>query len=582
MNLVQICRNGSLVASTAVRHLADDPVLLMVLASRKLPGNIVSKLGILSRLLPQRFYVTALLNLAAGDRLALETQLRAAHQSSRKRAGYLVDLADVAITGGYPDLAANLLNGAATTERRLGPTAARLHWYNGDMAGAVAVLDGVPGRRARHMRARLKSERDVFHGWRPKLGPVQDYSPAAKTVLHVITNSLPHTGSGYAQRTHSILKAQHQMGWNVHAVTRPGYPVQLGSFTANTIDLLDGVVYHRILPGKLPEGMAARLQLQAEETLRLALLIRPAVLHTTTHFVNAVVTAAVAEALGIPWVYEVRGQLADTWASSRAPEARDSERYSTFAAREAQATRAADACATLGVTMTAAIGSCGAGKLETVLLPNAVGDAFLDAPLSAPQARQRLGLPREGTFVGTVSSLVDYEGLDDLIAAFSDLAQRNDALRCLIVGGGAAEMTLRQQAKESGFASRIIFTGRVDRDLAHLYHQALDIFVVPRKDSEVTRSVTPLKPVEALASGRPVVFSDLPALQETVRNGIEGTAVESGNRTSLARAIESLAENSALRHRMGWAGRERILVERTWPTVALRTIAMYERLKVNK
>ena len=46
--------------------------------------------------------------------------------------------------------------------------------------------------------------------------------------------------------------------------------------------------------------------------------------------------------------------------------------------------------------------------------------------------------------------------------------------------------------------------------------QALDVVVVPRKDFEVTRTVTPQKPAEAMALARPVVASDLPALRETM------------------------------------------------------------------
>jgi glycosyltransferase involved in cell wall biosynthesis len=577
VNPLQWARNCSLIASTAARHFADDPVRLLVLASQKLPGRITSKLSAVSRMLPQRTYISALLSLVGGDQTVLQTQLRAAQQAPGTRSG--VALADVAIAGGYSGLAAELLCATATTERGAAPTIARLRWHNGDMSGAVDALAGVPGRRARHMRIRLESERDVFHGWRPTLDRVESYDPAAKTVLHILTNSLPHTGSGYAQRTHSILKAQRQQGWDVHAVTRPGYPVQLGKLAARNTDRLDDVVYHRILPARLPEGMTARLQLQAEETLHLALRMRPAVLHTTTHFVNALVTAAVAEALGIPWVYEVRGQLADTWASSRGPEAGDSERYRTFVARETEAAQRADGCATLGTAMRDAI-ALGSPQSEIVLLPNAVGEAFLKEPISSRQARRQLGLPVEGTFVGTVSSLVGYEGLDDLIAAFASLAKDDTDLQCLIVGAGAAENALRQQAKESGFGHRIVFTGRVDRSLAHLYHQALDIFVLPRKDSIVTRSVTPLKPVEALASARPVVFSNLPALQETVRDGIEGVAAEAENRIALARAIETLAGDPRRRFVMGRAGRVRILAERTWSSIALRTTAMYERMKV--
>lgn len=579
MIFVQLIRNFCLIASAAARHLVDDPVLLVVQISRKLPGRLVSKLTYVSRILPARSFLKPLMSLLAGDQTALFHQLTETRETQSP--GDRIRLANIAIAGGYPDLGRELMDGVGPATSAAAPTNARLRWHEGDMAGAVKVLEGVPGRRARNMHERLLSEREVFHGWRPTLSPVGTYRPDDNTVLHVLTNSLPHTGSGYAQRTHSILKAQRQLGWNVHAVTRPGYPVQLGVVAARSTDWVDGVVYHRLLPAKLPHGMAARLQLQAEETLQLALVLRPTVLHTTTHFVNALVTAAVAEALGIPWVYEIRGQLADTWLSSRSEGARQSERYQTFVAREVDAMLRADQCATLSRSMDTAITKQVGRSLETLLLPNAVGEAFLEDPQPASEARRQLGLPVEGTYIGTVSSLVGYEGLNDLLAVFDRLAEEDRSLRCLIVGSGAAENALRQQAKESAFSDRIIFTGRVNRSRAHLYHQALDVFVLPRIDSEVTRSVTPLKPVEALASGRPVVFSDLPALHESVTDGAEGIAFRAGDRDGLAKEVASLTRDAQRRQRMGNTGRKRVLDERTWTATALRTTEMYKRLKVS-
>ena len=116
--------------------------------------------------------------------------------------------------------------------------------------------------------------------------------------------------------------AQQEAGWDVLAVTRLAYPVQVGKLLAQAGDVVDGIQYRRLLPSRLAPTMDARLQQQAEELLKVALEFRPSVLHTTTHFVNGLVVRAVAEALDIPWVYEVRGQLADTWAATRGPRPR--------------------------------------------------------------------------------------------------------------------------------------------------------------------------------------------------------------------------------------------------------------------
>ncbi len=110
----------------------------------------------------------------------------------------------------------------------------------------------------------------------------------------------------------------------------------------------------------------------------------------------------------------------------------------------------------------------------------------------------------------------------------------------------------------------MIFTGRVAREQTPLYHQALDIFVVPRKDLDVTRAVTPLKPVEALASGRPVVASDLPALREIVGDGVNGTLVPPESPGDLAAAIGRLLAEDEVRLAHGVDGRKEVLRTRTW------------------
>ena len=172
--------------------------------------------------------------------------------------------------------------------------------------------------------------------------------------------------------------------------------------------------------------------------------------------------------------------------------------------------------------MKATIVAAGVPAEKILIAPNAVGGRFLLEPLEPSVARRELGLAEDGQYIGTVSSLVAYEGIDDLIAAFAELAGRHPDLRLLIVGDGVSLPALREQAKQCGFGDRVIFTGRVSKDEAVRYHQALDIFVVPRKDFEVTRSVTPLKPVEALASCRPVLASRLPALEEIVSDDTNG------------------------------------------------------------
>ncbi|MBP3043611.1 glycosyltransferase family 4 protein [Arthrobacter jiangjiafuii] len=576
--LVSLLRNLRLAGGTAVEHFGDDPVVLALQISRRLRPRVLRPLLSAAAHMPGQGTLASLEAMLSGNKNRLEANLISCAQASAP-AGRKLRMADLATAAGLPELAATLLAGVSPTARGRRGTAARLHWYNGDMNGAVRALDGGSARETAQ-QCRLAAEARVFAGWKPELAAVPGYQPHPQTVLHVLTNSLPHTQSGYAQRTHSLLKAQLDLGWDVHAVTRLGYPVQIGKLAAGDTDVINGVTYHRLLPARMPFGMDRRLQRQAEDMLALALVLRPAVLHTTTHFTNGLVTAAVADALGIPWVYEVRGQLADTWASTRSDDARSSQRYLDFKACEARVMNGASLVPTLGTAMAEEITAAGVDPAKLVLLPNAVGEYYLNEPLSPRDARRKLGLPQDPEIIGTVSSLVDYEGLDDLLRAFALLAPEHPQLTCLIAGDGSAAPGLKALAAELGINGRVLFPGRVSRENAHLYHQALDVFVVPRKDLNVTRAVTPLKPVEAMACRTPVVASSLPALRELVNDGDNGALAAPEDPSSLAASLDRLLADPSLRDRLGANGRAQVLATRTWHANAKLCLDKYDSLTV--
>ncbi|MEO3942026.1 glycosyltransferase family 4 protein [Paenarthrobacter nicotinovorans] len=560
-------------------HITEAPFVLVLQVLRKLPGRFVQPLArAVASLAPSSGHPLFILaSHAAGSEEGLnrrfENVLADGAEGERARKA-----AEVAVAAGYTHWADILLERAGNSTR-VAATVARRKWYDGDMSGAVKALQDQPGSMAKQ-RLRLESELNVFKGWKPTLhSTVVNAGP--RRVLHLLTNSVPHTGSGYSRRTHSILTAQQRQGWETLAVTRLGYPVQIGTLTAKNEDVVDGIHYQRILPGDMAKTMEGRLQQQASGLLTLASRFRPSIIHTTTHFVNGIVAGEVASALGIPWVYEVRGQLADTWASTRDEAARNSQRYKLFTAREADAMREADLVVTLGESMKRNIAAMGIPDDKILISPNAVGGGYLEDPLDHGDARRALGLEPSDLLIGTVSSLVGYEGLDDLVTSFALLAPRLPKLKLVLVGDGTAAPALRDQVRRLGLSDRTIFTGRVKPEQARLFHAALDVFVVPRKDSAVTRAVTPLKPVEALASGRPVVASDLDALREIVFDGVNGRVSKAEDPVGLAEVLQELLEDEGLRRRLGSAGREYVLATRTWQANARAYGQAYETLASN-
>ena len=470
-------------------------------------------------------------------------------------------LADIALVANQPELSDLLLAGAGTAAGFKAARARRL-WYSGDLSGAVAVLEG-SNRAGRRQQARLAGEAAVYTGTGPSLSR-QAFTPVPGRVLHVLTNSLPHTASGYAQRSHSVMAAQREAGWDVLAVTRLAYPVQVGKLLAQARDVVDGVEYRRLLPSRLAPTMDARLQQQAEELLRVALEFKPGILHTTTHFVNGLVVRAVAEALGIPWVYEVRGQLADTWAATHGPHARDSEKYRLFRERESSVMRDADLVVTLGHAMKANIVAAGIPGEKVLIAPNAVGGAFLEDPLDPAGARRELGLPEDGQYIGTVSSLVAYEGLDDLVTAFALLAPEYPQLRLLIVGDGVSSARPARNSSArwdcpTGQCSRGVCRGTWPLSTTRCSTSSWS----RARIWPCTRAVTPLKPgrgpCQCPAGGR-----ERPARTsgDSRRRRYRPTCPPRKIRVSLPGAISTLLSESADRTSLGHAGRAAVLAGR--------------------
>ncbi|MDG1554738.1 MAG: glycosyltransferase family 4 protein, partial [Candidatus Poseidoniaceae archaeon] len=103
-------------------------------------------------------------------------------------------------------------------------------------------------------------------------------------------------------------------------------------------------------------------------------------------------------------------------------------------------------------------------------------------------------------------------------------------------------------------------------------------FVVSRPDSRVTRLVTPLKPFEAMAMGRTVVASKLPALEEIIQHAETGLLYTPDDLDDLSKTIEQCILEPELRERLGEKAQRWVLANRTWEVVVENTRQAYYKL----
>jgi glycosyltransferase involved in cell wall biosynthesis len=91
-------------------------------------------------------------------------------------------------------------------------------------------------------------------------------------------------------------------------------------------------------------------------------------------------------------------------------------------------------------------------------------------------------------------------------------------------------------------------------DVAAIWRRAA-IFVLPAR----SREGMPRALLEAAASARPLIVTDVPGCRHFVRDGVEGLVVPPADASALADALEKLARDPALRRRLGLAARSRLL-----------------------
>ena len=571
MNLRFLAQQLTNVALTTAGHINDDRVFFGMQLARRLPGPASRFVGHALGRLPGDASRAASAWLL-GEETAAKSLVSSSSASSRL-------LGEIALNLGMLDAAdriADSLESAAQLR-------SRILWTQGNIDEAIRVLPD--GKRRKRLSAERKS---MSPGWWPDTDayliarPSLQSGTGPSSSLHVLTNSLPHTRSGYAYRSHLILSTLKDAGHQVAAVTRPSYPVTIGRLSKDAVESVDGIDYLRDVPLRPAATPTSRLADQAAWIADQALERHVDLLHTTTHYVNGLATGAAARAVGLPWVYEVRGVLEETWAAAGSTPAdriarRESQRFAMMRSKEIEVATAADAVITLGETMREHLIAGGVPAETITLIPNSVSEAVVDTDVTRTPAavRRSLGLPEDGVWVGTAASIVGYEGLDDLVDAVILARSQGTDLRLLIAGDGVALPVLRERAAVLG--ENAVFTGRVSQAQAIEYQLALDVIVVPRKDEPVCRLVTPIKPIEAMGLARPVVISDLPALRELVPDSA-GLATPPENPQKLAELLSELAADDTARARFGDNGRAHVLATRRWKEIGRRYGQIYSQL----
>lgn len=439
--------------------------------------------------------------------------------------------------------------------------------------------------KEKNYKARVKEITNVIISKGSALKQFQytEIEPSSKkfnnNVMFCLHNSAPYDFAGYWHRTSAIFSSLIPAGINISAATRPGYPWDLikhrqePKIASNDIN---NVTIHRLTDDNRQYRQvtdSSYVQHYAKQVAEIAKELNKSVIHGHSNYLNGLAASQAAKLMGVKSVYEARGLWHYT-RLSKEPDYLHTDMFRYDDTMEKMAMQQADAVVTLSSAMKSLIVSWDIPSDKVWVIPNAVDtELFQPQPVSVEFRRK---LASDDTFlIGFIGSITIYEGLEDLIAACVQLKNKGLNIHLAIIGSGPYENEIQALAEPHPFISCY---GRVPHDEVNAWYSTFNMCAYPRKADIVCQYVPPMKVLEAMAMGIPVLVSDLAPLVELVDDGKVGTVCESSNVSSLTEKIEFMYHNQAETLALARDGIAWVKENRTWERNASLYREMYQSL----
>jgi sugar transferase (PEP-CTERM/EpsH1 system associated) len=215
----------------------------------------------------------------------------------------------------------------------------------------------------------------------------------------------------------------------------------------------------------------------------------------------------------------------------------------------------------------------GVPAMRVTQIYNGVDTArFAPAAARVPIEAGPFNDPRLVVF-GGVGRMVAVKDPVALARAFVDVRRRGgcEHVRLIMVGDGPLRAASLEVVLAAGFECDVWMPG--ERHDVHELLRGIDCFVLPSLGEGISNTI-----LEAMATGLPVIASDVGGNPELVRDGITGRLVPAADSSALARAMLDVVRDRASAQRMGAAGRARALSQFSLDGMVRRYRTLYETL----
>jgi len=214
-------------------------------------------------------------------------------------------------------------------------------------------------------------------------------------------------------------------------------------------------------------------------------------------------------------------------------------------------------------------------KKDAVVIPHGVDlDDFNPNKYSKDIIHKNFGILNDETMVLSLQRLHKLKSVEYLINAIPGVTKKSPNVKFIIVGEGPQKKELEELVKKGDIEDNVIFTGFVPHgEKLLLLLSSCDIFAF-HSNYESFGIVL----VEAMASGKPVISTDVGAIPEIVDDGKTGIIVPPRDPKALANAILKLVRDKDLRIKMGIEGRKKAEREYNWDRIVEMYEGIYESL----
>jgi glycosyltransferase involved in cell wall biosynthesis len=207
----------------------------------------------------------------------------------------------------------------------------------------------------------------------------------------------------------------------------------------------------------------------------------------------------------------------------------------------------------------------GARSTPEVIPYGVASDLFRPDPAGGLELRRALALAPDAFVLFAAGRLVRKKGFEYLLEAAGELSRRRRAVELVIAGKGDLEHELAQRARALGLSSRLKLAGDVSRSTLPRYFAMADAVVVPSvRDSAGNVDGLPNVLLEAMASGKAIVATNVAGIPEALRAGEDGLLVPEKDPAGIADAVVALMQSDELRGRLGRAARRRVEEDMSW------------------